>query len=289
MSDSGETVARIPHGRSAIGAPPRPWGRWGLRAAALGYLGLMIVVPLSAVLQRGLGDGLAAFLADVTSPVALRALRLTVGAAVAMTVVNAVAGTLTAYVLVRFRFPGRTLLNAAIDLPFAIPTLVTGVMLVAMYGPQSTIGAWLEGQGMTVIYAVPGIVLALLFVCYPFVVRTVQPVLEGAERQQEEAAHTLGASGWTTFRRVVLPTIAPAVLTGSMLSFARALGEFGSIVVVAGNIPGRTLTAPVYLYQQVEAGDARAASAISVVLLALSFSLMLGVDGIQRRRSKETR
>ena len=206
-----------------------------------------------------------------------------------MTVLNAVAGTLAAYVLVRFRFPGRTLLNAAIDLPFAIPTLVTGVMLVAMYGPQSTIGTWLEGQGLKVIYAVPGIVLALLFVCYPFVVRTVQPVLEGAERQQEEAAFTLGASRWTTFRRVVLPTIAPAILTGSMLSFARALGEFGSIVVVAGNIPGRTLTAPVYLYQQVEAGDVRAASAISVVLLALSFSLMLGVDRIQGRRSKGSR
>lgn len=289
MSKQVETSARIPYERIAPGGPPRPWGRWGLRTLALGYLGLMIVVPLSAVLQRGLGDGLAAFLADVTSPVALRALQLTVGAAVAMTLVNAVAGTLAAYVLVRFRFPGRTLLNAAIDLPFAIPTLVTGVMLVAMYGPQSTIGTWLEGRGMTVIYAVPGIVLALLFVCYPFVVRTVQPVLEGAERQQEEAAHTLGASGWTTFRRVVLPTIAPAVLTGSMLSFARALGEFGSIVVVAGNIPGRTLTAPVYLYQQVEAGDVRAASAISVVLLALSFSLMLGVDRIQRRRSKAAR
>ena len=289
MSKVVEMSARLPYGDTALGRPPRPWGRWGLRTSALGYLGLMIIVPLAAVLQRGLGDGLAAFLSDVTSPVALRALQLTVGAAIVMTVLNAVAGTLAAYVLVRFRFPGRTLLNAAIDLPFAIPTLVTGVMLVAMYGPQSTIGTWLEGQGLTVIYAVPGIVLALLFVCYPFVVRTVQPVLEGAERQQEEAAFTLGASRWTTFRRVVLPTIAPAILTGSMLSFARALGEFGSIVVVAGNIPGRTLTAPVYLYQQVEAGDVRAASAISVVLLALSFSLMLGVDRIQGRRSKGSR
>ncbi|HKY60362.1 MAG TPA: sulfate ABC transporter permease subunit CysT [Gemmatimonadota bacterium] len=288
MRGAGQGAVRIRFGRSAVGAPPRPWGRWGVRVAALGYLGFMIVLPLSAVLERGLGDGLSAFLADVSSPLALRALGLTVGAAIAMTAVNGVAGTLTAYILVRFHFPGRTLLNAAVDLPFAVPTLVTGVMLVAMYGPQSSIGTWLDGRGMPVIYAIPGIVLALLFVCYPFVVRTVQPVLEGAERQQEEAAHTLGASGWTTFRRVVLPTIAPAILTGSMLSFARALGEFGSIIVVAGNIPGRTLTAPVYLYQQIEAGDVRAASSISVVLLALSFSLMLGVDRIQNRPREES-
>ena len=262
---------------------PLPWGRWGLRATAILYLGLMIVLPLSAVAAHGLSDGLREFWDDLTAPLALEALGLTIGAAIVMTVINAVMGTLTAYALVRYRFPGRGLLDGVIDLPFAIPTLVTGVMLVALYGPQTGVGSWLPAHGLPLIYAKPGIVLALLFVCYPFVVRTVQPVLHGAEKSQEEAAWTLGASGWTTFRRVVLPTIGPALLSGSMLSFARALGEFGSIVIVAGNIPGQTLTAPVYLYQQVEGDNTRAASAISIVLLALSFTTMWAIARLRRR------
>ncbi|HJU86127.1 MAG TPA: sulfate ABC transporter permease subunit CysT [Gemmatimonadota bacterium] len=282
LDPSGDGAAlRLPG--HATGRAPVPWGRWGLRATAGLYLGLMIVLPLAAIAQHGLADGLSAFLDDVTQPLAIEALALTIGAAVVMTAVNAVMGTLTAYALVRYRFPGRALLDAIVDLPFAIPTLVTGVMLVALYGPQTGVGSWLTGRGLPVIYAKPGIVLALLFVCYPFVIRTVQPVLHGAEKSQEEAAWTLGASGWTTFRRVVLPTIAPAILTGSMLSFARALGEFGSIIIVAGNIPGSTLTAPVYLYQQVEGDDTGAASAISIVLLVLSFTAMWAIERLQRR------
>ena len=282
LNPSGDGAA-LPLPGHATGRAPVPWGRWGLRATAGLYLGLMIVLPLAAIAQHGLADGLSAFLDDVTQPLAIEALALTIGAAVVMTAVNAVMGTLTAYALVRYRFPGRALLDAIVDLPFAIPTLVTGVMLVALYGPQTGVGSWLTGRGLPVIYAKPGIVLALLFVCYPFVIRTVQPVLHGAEKSQEEAAWTLGASGWTTFRRVVLPTIAPAILTGSMLSFARALGEFGSIIIVAGNIPGSTLTAPVYLYQQVEGDDTGAASAISIVLLVLSFTAMWAIERLQRR------
>lgn len=273
----------LPLPRDDTRRAPLPWGRWGLRITAVLYLGLMIVLPLAAVAQHGLADGLTAFLDDVTQPLAIEALGLTIGAAVAMTAVNAVMGTLTAYALVRYRFPGRAILDGIVDLPFAIPTLVTGVMLVALYGPQTGVGSWLTARGLPVIYAKPGIVLALLFVCYPFVVRTVQPVIHGAEKSQEEAAWTLGASGWTTFRRVVLPTIGPAILTGSMLSFARALGEFGSIIIVAGNIPGSTLTAPVYLYQQVEGDNTGAASAISIVLLALSFTTMWAIERLQRR------
>jgi sulfate transport system permease protein len=235
MSAEAAASRALPHPR------PIPWGPWGLRGAAIGYLALM-------------------------------------------TAINAVMGTLTAYALVRFQFPGRTLLNGLVDLPFAIPTLVTGVMLVALYGPQTTLGAWLGERGISVIFARPGIVLALLFVCYPFVVRTVQPVLQELEVALEEAAFTLGASRWTTFRRVVLPTITPALIVGSLLSFARGLGEFGSIVVVAGNIPGRTLTAPVWLFQQVETDRVRAASAMSIVLLGLSFALILGVDAFQGRK-----
>lgn len=262
----------------------RPWGRWGLRTIAIGYLALMIVVPLSAVFHNGLRDGLGAFCSDISGPIALSALRLTVIAAVIMTAVNAVMGTLTAWVLVRYDFPGKGILNGIADMPFAIPTLVTGVMLVVLYGPQRALGSWLESHGLQIIFAPPGIVLALLFVTYPFVIRAVQPVLLEVERRQEEAAYTLGATKWETFWHVVLPTISPALATGCLLSFARALGEFGSIVVVAGNIPNKTLSAAVYIYGQIESRDQRGASATSVLLLGLSFALMLLVDWIQTRK-----
>ncbi|HEX8091848.1 MAG TPA: sulfate ABC transporter permease subunit CysT [Blastocatellia bacterium] len=260
-----------------------PWGKWGLRAAAISYLGFMIVLPLSAILENGFKDGLTVFWSDITTPVAFSALKLTLTMAVIVTAINAVMGTLTAYVLVRYRFYGRRLLNGIIDMPFAIPTLVTGVMLVALYGTQRTLGAWLNSQGIKVIFATPGIVLALLVVTYPFVIRTVQPVLMEAEQGQEEAAYTIGASKWITFRRVVLPAITPAIITGSLLTFARSLGEFGSIAVVAGNIPMKTLTASYYVYQQIESQNQRGASSMSILLLALSFTLILLVEWMQGR------
>jgi sulfate transport system permease protein len=243
----------------------------------------MIALPLSAIFANGFHDGLAAFWQDITNPTAFAALKLTLTTAVIVTLINAVMGTLTAYVLVRYRFPLQGLLNAIIDMPFAIPTLVTGVMLVALYGPQRTLGAWLNGHGIQVIFATPGIVLALLVITYPFVIRTVQPVLMETERGQEEAAYTLGASKWVTFRHIVLPSISPAIITGSLLSFGRALGEFGSIVVVAGNIPLKTLTAPVYVYGQIESQNQRGASSMSIILLSLSFSLILLVEWLQNR------
>ncbi|HEY7462191.1 MAG TPA: sulfate ABC transporter permease subunit CysT [Gemmatimonadota bacterium] len=270
--------------RVVASTAPRPWGRWGLRVAVASYLGFMILLPLAAVLQRGFADGLTAFWQELTSQTAMDALRLTLLTAAIMAVVNTVMGTLTAYVLVRYDFPGRRWLDGLIDMPFAIPTLVTGVMLVTLYGPQGVIGGFLEARGVSVIFARPGIILALLLVSYPFVIRAVQPVLLEAERSQEEAAHTLGASGWTTFRRVVFPTIRPAVISGGLLAFARALGEFGSIVVVAGNIPGRTLTAPVYIFQQIESENPRGASAMSIILLGLSFALLLALDWWQQRK-----
>jgi sulfate transport system permease protein len=269
-------ASRAPRGRL-------PWGRWGLRAAALSYLGFIVVLPLSAIIENGFKDGLAVFWRDIASPLAFSALKLTLTMAVIVTAINAVMGTLTAYVLVRYRFYGRGLLNGIIDMPFAIPTLVTGVMLVALYGPQRTLGAWLASHGVQIIFATPGIVLALLVVTYPFVIRTVQPVLMEAEQGQEEAAYTIGASRWVTFRRVVLPAITPAIITGSLLTFARSLGEFGSIVVIAGNIPRRTLTAPVYVYQQIESQNQRGASSMSILLLALSFTLILLVEWMQGR------
>jgi len=261
-----------------------PWGRWGLRATAVTFLLLMIVVPLAAVVERGFTDGLAGLWEDLHAPAAMDALWLTLWTALLMTVINTVMGTLTAYVLVRYRFPGQALMNALVDLPFAFPTLVTGVMLVVLYGPQRAVGGWLQRQGIEIIFAPAGIVLALLFVTYPFVVRAVQPVLMELETEQEEVAYTLGASPAWTFVRVLLPAILPAVVTGALLCFARALGEFGSIVIVAGNIPGKSLTAPVHIFGEIEAGNLRAAASISVLLLGLSFLLILFVDWVQQRR-----
>lgn len=266
-------------------AAPRPWQRWGLRALAVSYLAVMLLLPLAAVAQDGLSGGLAGLWRDISRPAAWSALKLTLWTAAVMTLINTVMGTLTAYVLVRYRFPGRSLANALIDIPFAIPTLVTGVMLVILYGPQGALGGWLKQEwGWEIIFAPPGIILALLFVSFPFVVRSLQPVLMAIELDQEEAAYTLGASSWTTFRRVLLPAILPAIITGALLSFARALGEFGSVVVVAGNFPMRSQTAAVYVLSQIESDNQRGASAMSVVMLAIAFSLIVIVDGVQRRQ-----
>jgi sulfate/thiosulfate transport system permease protein len=263
------------------------WGRLGLRATAIGYLAFMILLPLATIFKTGLQDGPTAFWQDITNPIALSALQLTLIVAIIMTIVNVVMGTLTAYMLVRYDFPGRKILNILIDVPFSIPTLVTGVMLVILYGPQRALGSWLASHGVQIIFATPGIVLALLFVTYPFVIRAVQPVLMEAEKSQEEAAFTLGASKWATFRDIVLPALRPSITTGALLSFARALGEFGSIVIVAGNIPGKTLTAPVYLFGEIESQNQRGASAMSILLLILSFTLILFVDWIQMRKEEE--
>ena len=284
MNASAGPAPAIPAApRPAAADLPRPWGKWGLRATAIAYLGLGVALPLAAVIERGFSAGLQEFWGYVTAPVAAEALQLTLLMAAIMTVVNVVFGVATAYVLARYEFPGRGLFNGIVDLPFSVPTLVTGLMLVVLYGPTGFLGRWLDGHGLPIIFAKPGILLALLFVCYPFVVRTVQPVLIGAERSEEEAAWTLGASRWKTFWRITLPEILPAVITGALLCFARALGEFGSIVIVAGNIPGRTLTAPVYIFGEIESQNSRAASAVSIVLLTISFAMLFIVDAYSRR------
>lgn len=279
--------------RTLLAAPPQvrqarqPWGTLGLRLTAILYLSIMLLLPLAAVLTDGLEGGLTGLWSDISRPAAMAALRLSLWTAAVMTVINTVMGVLTAYVLVRYRFPGRSLFNALIDIPFAIPTLVTGVMLVVLYGPQTAFGGFLKEQfGWDIIFAPPGIVLALLFISFPFVVRAVQPVLMEIDLDHEDAAATMGATGWMTFRRVLLPALAPAIATGALLSFARALGEFGSIVVVAGNIPLRSQTAAVYVLSQIESDSQRSASAMSVVLLAISFSLVFVVDWIQRRQER---
>lgn len=268
--------------------PRRPLGRLVLRATATAFLLVFVVLPMAAVAVQAVEGGPAASWRALTSPVARAALWLTLWTAAVVTAVNAVMGTITAWVLARYRFPGRALLNAIIDLPFAIPTLVTGLMIVTLYGPQGALGGWFEAHGARILFAPPGIILSLLFVTFPLVVRAVGPVLEELDPDQEEAAFTLGAWPLTTFRRVILPAIGPAVLTGSLLTFARALGEFGAVVIVAGNLPRRSLTAPVYVFGAVESGEAHAASTMSAVLIALSFALILVADRWTRARRVAT-
>jgi sulfate transport system permease protein len=252
----------------------RAGARWGLRGTALLYLGLMVALPVVAVVTKGFGQGLRTLTDSLHAFGAQQALVLTVVMAAATAVINVVFGTLLAYVLVRYRFPGRRALSAVVDIPFAIPTLVTGVMLVALYGPNAPIGAFLLRHGVHVVFAQLGILLALLFVTLPLVVRTVQPVLQELDEAEEEAARVLGATRWGTFRSVVLPAIRPGIVAGGLLAFARALGEFGAVVIISGNLPNKTLMASVLISQLVQVNAAQAA-AISTLLFALSFALVM--------------
>lgn len=267
-------------------ARPRvPWERWGIQLAAFSYLTALLIIPLAVIVQDGFQNGPIRLWQSIVAPVPWSALGLTIWTALVMALVNAVMGTLTAYVLVRYTFPGKALLNIVVDLPLAIPTLITGITLVTLYGPQSLIGAWFKNQmDGRIIFAPPGIILALLFISFPFVVRTVQPVLENLDRQVEDAAATLGAGPFKIFWRVTLPALRLPILSGTLLSFARAIGEFGAIVIVAGNIPLRSQTAAVYVYGQVESANRQAASAMSIVMLLLAFGLVLLVDWLRRRR-----
>lgn len=270
---------------SAAIIPQASYGVWGLRLAALSYLVAFIIVPVVVIYTQGFIYGVDNLFNSLVRPNVLNAIYLSLWTSAVMTLINTLMGTLTAYVLVAYDFPGKRLFNLLIDIPFAIPTLVIGVMLVVAYGPQTFIGAFFGRElGIRIVFDTPGIVLALLFVGYPFVVRTVQPVLEQIDPNQQEAAHTIGASPLTTFFRVILPVLRPAIITGALLSFARALGEFGSIVIISGNIPMRTETATAYIYTQIEEGNIQAASGAAAVLLLVSFAVTIGVDIFLRRR-----
>ncbi|HYY80468.1 MAG TPA: sulfate ABC transporter permease subunit CysT [Actinomycetes bacterium] len=251
-----------------------------LRGTVTLYLSLIVLLPLAAVVWRSSRGGAASFWHAATAPQALAALRLTFLAALLVVAVNLVVGTLIAWVLVRDQFPGKRLVNALIDLPFALPTIVAGITLLALYGQHSPLR-------LNLAYTRPGVCLALLFVTLPFVVRAVQPVLLTIEPDMEEAARSLGAGGLTTFRRVLLPTIAPAMLAGGALAFARAIGEFGSVVILSGNIPYRTEVASVHVFGLVENDDVAAAAAVSVVLLALSVVVLAALNLVQRRETRD--
>jgi sulfate/thiosulfate transport system permease protein len=227
-----------------------------------------VLLPLAAVVDKAFAGGLSAFWDSITAPQARAALELTLGVSVVVTLINSVMGTLIAWVLVRDDFRGKGLVNALIDLPFALPTIVAGLTLLTLYGPNSPLHVSLA-------YTRAGVALALLFVTLPFVVRAVQPVLLGLEREAEEAAASLGASPFTIFRRVVLPSLRGAIVAGAGLGFARALGEFGSVVLISGNLPFKTEVASVYVFGQLENDNVQGAAAVSVVLLVMSFVLLL--------------
>jgi sulfate/thiosulfate transport system permease protein len=288
---SSETLdhATVPRPKTSGAGPPASRmaraaaGRWGLRSIALLYLGLMIALPAVAVIQRGFTGGFASLRDALAEPGAHSALILTFVMAGVTAVINAILGTTVAYVLVRYRFPGRAILSTFVDIPFAIPTLVTGVMLVALYGPNSPVGGFLVDHGIHVIFARLGILFALLFVTLPLVVRTVQPVLLELDLAEEEAARVLGATRWTTFRRIVLPAILPGVTGGGLLTFARALGEFGSVVVVSGNLLNKTLTAPVFINQLIGGFKANEAAAIATLLFTVSFAVVLITERLTHR------
>jgi sulfate transport system permease protein len=239
------------------------------------YLGLVVVLPLAALLWQSAKGGRHAFWVAVSNPEAVAALKLTFGVSAVVVAINAVAGTAIAWVLVRDRFRGQSFVNALIDLPFALPTIVAGLTLLALYGPKSPVG-------LDLAYTRSAIVLALLFVTLPFVTRTVQPVLLELDPEAEDTAASLGAGPVASFRRIVLPNLLPAILSGVALAFARAVGEFGSVVLISGNLPLKTEVASVYVFGRVESGDGNGAAAMSVVLLAISFSVLLGIGAARR-------
>ncbi len=253
-----------------------------LRGSVLTWVSLLVLLPIAALAATSVEEGLGAFRDNVTEPQTVAALRLTIGLAVLVTLVNAVVGTLIAWTLVRDDLPGRRIADAIIDLPFALPTIVSSLVLLNLYGAEGPLG-------VDIAYSRVAIAVALLFVTLPFVVRAVQPVLAELDREMEDAARSLGASGTTLTRRIVLPQLVPAVLTGSGLGFARALGEFGALVLLAGNVPFRTEVASVHVFGQIESDDPVAAAAVSVVLLVTALVAQAGFTLLRRRALRHAR
>jgi sulfate transport system permease protein len=255
---------------------------------SVAYLSLLVLIPLSTIFVKSLGLGWESFWHSATAPRVMASYKVTLLTSLASAVANAVFGLLVAWVLVRYRFPGRKLLDAMIDLPFALPTAVAGIALTTLYAQNGWLGSRLEPLGIKVAYTELGITVALIFIGMPFVVRTVQPVLQDLEAEIEEAAASLGATRWQTFHRVLLPALGPALLTGFALSFARAVGEYGSVVFISGNMPMRTEIAPLLIMTKLEQFDYPGATAIAVVMLVTSFGLLLAINLLQwwsRRRT----
>ena len=265
-----------------MGFRPTLGGAGLARGAALLWISFIVLLPLAAVVSRGFSDGLGHFFDAITDKEAVAAIKLTLISSAIVVAINAVMGTLIAWVLVRDDFRGKRILNSVIDLPFALPTIVAGLTLIALYGPNSPIG-------VHVAYTRVAVVMALLFVTLPFVVRSVQPVLIEVDREMEEAAASLGAPNHRIFRSIILPNLTPAIIAGVALAFARAVGEFGSLVLLTGNIPFKTQAASVYIFGRVQTNDLSGAAAVSVFLLAISVGLLFALNLFASWRSRHER
>jgi len=277
-----------PPADTAVATPPKvgfraPFGGEVLtRGIVLTWLSLIVLIPLGAVVLRSTDDGLSAFWNAISEPEAVAAIKLTVIASLIIVAINAVMGTLIAWVMVRDDFRGKRLVNSIIDLPFALPTIVAGLTLLALYGEDSPVG-------ISVTYTRVAVGLALLFVTLPFVIRAVQPVLHEIDEEMEEAAASLGASNTRIFRSIILPNLTPAIVAGCALAFARAIGEFGSLVLITGNIPFDTQVASVYIFGRIESDNTTAAAAVSVLLLVIAVLVLFALNLFVRWRSRHER
>jgi sulfate/thiosulfate transport system permease protein len=249
---------------------------------ALVYLSVVVLIPLAALVAKGTEGGWHHFWQVAWNPESRAALKLTFGLALAVVGINAVTGTALAWTLVRDQFPGKRFVNALIDLPFALPTIVAGLTLLALYGPKGPVG-------VDIAFTRWGVLTALLFVTLPFVVRTVQPVLIELDREMEEAAASLGANRLMILRRIVFPQLLPALLSGVALAFARAIGEFGAVILIAGNLPFKTEVAPLYVYQRINSGDTTGAAGLAVLLLVISLGVLLSIGGLRRWATRHDR
>jgi sulfate transport system permease protein len=277
-----------PRRRRLPGGSPLPGFGLSLGFTLL-YLALMVLIPLSTVFLKTATLTWGAFWGTVTSPRALAAYRLSLGASFLAASLNVIFGVLVAWVLERYRFPGRRLIDALVDLPFALPTAVAGIALATVYARNGWMGQWLEPLGIKVAYTPLGVVVALTFIGLPFVVRTVQPVLADLDMEVEEAAASLGAGRWQTFRRVIFPELLPAAITGFVLAFARALGEYGSVIFIAGNMPMRSEITPLLIMIELEQFNYAGATSIALVFLLVSFTLLLLINFLSWRRNRRLR
>jgi sulfate transport system permease protein len=285
MSTASAAVDSRPARRRRSASSPRSSGTALTRASGLGlgvamiWFSLLVLIPLSAIIVKASGGGWSTYESILTSANTRAALQLTVVSALLITLINMVMGTVIAWVLVRDRFPGRAIIDLVIDIPFAMPTIVAGLVLLSLYGQQSPIGVEVNGTRWSVL-------LAMAFVTLPFVVRTVQPVLEELETDVEDAAASLGAGRGTTFRRVVLPALVPAIFAGAALSFARGISEYGALVLISGNLPRKTEVVSVRLFSFLEGGNPEAAAAVATVMLFVALLAIVALDVIQRRVSR---
>jgi sulfate/thiosulfate transport system permease protein len=274
-------------------APQVRVGRWSLRKPSvlpgfgltlgftLCYLSLIVLIPLAGLILAAAGLGWSGFWSAVTTPRVLSAFRVSFGTSLIAALINAFFGLMVAWVLVRYSFPGKKIVDAIVDLPFALPTAVAGIALTALYSRNGWIGSWLEPMGIKVAFSPIGIIVALTFIGLPFVVRTVQPVLQDLAPEEEEAAVSLGATRWQTFCLVIFPAILPALITGTALAFARAVGEFGSVIFIAGNMPGISEIIPLLIIIKLEQFDYAGATAIATLMLIVSFAMLLAINMLQ--------